>query len=180
MNGLLSGHRRDALWEARRVIRPAGPLFEGLEEHVAPSPLAAMRPEERLQADFLNMSMSVGPHPMTYFRQAFPDEPLLRAMDLKHFRDGTRVEVGGCVICRQRPGTAKGLLFLSLEDETGIANLVVYPDFLEGRNRQVLLNEAYLRAGGVLQNQDGVVSVRVDAVAGLRFTNVKAASHDFR
>ena len=181
LNGLLEkGHRRDALWEARRVIRPVGPLFEALEERAAPSPLKAMRPEERLQADFLNMSLSVGPHPMTYYRQAFPEDTLLRAMDLKLMRDGQRVEVGGCVICRQRPETAKGLLFLSLEDETGITNLVVYPDFQQGPARQVLHGESYLRCGGVLQNQDGVVSVLVDEVAGLRFTNVTAPSHDFR
>jgi error-prone DNA polymerase len=182
LNTLLpKGHRRDALWEARRVIRPVGPLFESLEEQQpTPSPLKAMRPEERLRADFLNMSLSVGPHPMTYYRQAFPEDTMLRAMDLKYLKDGQRVEVGGCVICRQRPETAKGLLFLSLEDETGIANLVVYPDFQQGQNRQTLLRESYLRAGGVLQNQDGVVSVRVDQVEGLRFTNVHAPSHDFR
>jgi len=181
LNALLDGHRRDALWEARRVVRPAGPLFAALEAETRaePSPLRAMRPDERLKADFVNMSLSVGPHPMAYFRQACADDALLRAMDLKHFRDGTRVEVGGCVICRQRPETAKGLLFLSLEDETGIANLVVYPDFQEGRNRQLLLNEAYLRVGGVLQNQDGVVSVRVDAVHSLQFTAAAAPSHDF-
>jgi error-prone DNA polymerase len=185
LNGLLKGHRRDALWEARRVIRPVGPLFEALENEASLSPLKAMRPEERLRADFLNMGLSVGPHPMSYFRQAFPEDAMLRAMDLKHLRDGMRVEVGGCVICRQRPETAKGLLFLSLEDETGIANLVVYPDFVQGQNRQVLMGEAYLRCRGVLQNQENVVSVRVDEVEPLRFTNVSAPppgvpSHDFR
>jgi error-prone DNA polymerase len=78
------------------------------------------------------------------------------------------VRVAGCVICRQRPGTAKGFMFLSLEDETGIANAIVEPDLFD-QNREVLVTAPYVMVEGILQNQQGAISVKLRRVEALNF-----------
>ena len=102
----------------------------------------------------------------------------MRAVDLRTARQGRRVRVGGMVITRQRPGTAKGFVFLTLEDETGIANIIVRPD-LFARERLVIVEEPFLLVDGVLQHQDGVVSVRAEAVQGLAGVSIDFDAHDF-
>ena len=103
---------------------------------------------------------------------------VLRASDLPSARDGRRVRVAGMVITRQRPGTAKGFVFLTLEDETGIANIIVRPDLFT-RDRLVIVEEPFLIVDGVLQNQDGVISVRAEDVRGMRGVDVDVDAHDF-
>jgi len=117
--------RRSALWEAERALRPAGPLFEALETAEPASPLTAMNTPERIRADFYGTGVTIGPHPMRLYREGLRARGVLAAEDLKYTHHGRTVRVAGCVICRQRPGTAKGFMFLSLEDETGIANAIV-------------------------------------------------------
>ena len=177
LNPIGAGDRRDALWQAERAGRPAGPLLEGLPEEGATSPLERMTPAERLVADFRGTEVTIGPHPMAYRRAELNRLRVLRAVDLQGVRHGRPVRVAGCVIARQRPGTAKGFLFLSLEDETGIANAIVTPDLFEGR-RSVLVNEPFLMIDGVLQNQDGVISVKARRVQPLVAT-VAPGSRDF-
>ena len=103
---------------------------------------------------------------------------MLRASDLLRERPGRRVRVAGAVIVRQRPGTAKGFVFLSLEDETGIANVIVTPDVFDA-NKRTLVDEPYLIVEGALQNQDGAVSVKADRIDGLRAGGPELTSHDF-
>ena len=103
---------------------------------------------------------------------------VLRSIDLPHARQGRRVRVAGMVITRQRPGTAKGFVFLTLEDETGVANVIVRPD-LYARDRLVIIEEPFLLVDGVLQNQEGVTSVRAETVQCLRGLDVDFDSHDF-
>ena len=103
---------------------------------------------------------------------------VLRAVDLQIARHGRRIRVAGMVITRQRPGTAKGFVFLTLEDETGIANIIVRPD-LFARDRLVVIQEPFLIVEGVLQNQDGVTSIRAEHVQGLRGIDVDFDAHDF-
>ena len=103
---------------------------------------------------------------------------VLRASDLRAARPGRRVRVAGMVITRQRPGTAKGFVFLTLEDETGVANIIVRPD-LFARERLAIVEEAFLIVEGVLQNQDGVTSVRAEHVLGMRGPDVEFDAHDF-
>ena len=91
---------------------------------------------------------------------------VLRAVDLSQARDGRRVRVAGMVITRQRPGTAKGFVFLTLEDETGVSNVIVRPDLFD-RERGALVEESFLLIEGVLQQQDGVCSVRAERVQRL-------------
>jgi DNA polymerase III alpha subunit len=171
-------HRRDALWQVERAVRPSGPL---LEQHAEPderSPLAAMNQEERLVADFHGTGLTVGPHPMAYRRAWLNAMGIRRAGELRDLPTGKRIRIGGCVITRQRPGTAKGFVFLSLEDETGVANAIVRPDLFH-ENRLLLTSERFLAIEGILQNQDNVISVRAERVQPLFVTKAETSSHDF-
>ncbi len=120
-------HRRDALWQVERAVRGSGPLLEKLPEDNSPSPLQPMNHEERLVADFCGTGLTVGPHPMAYRREWLKAMGIRRAIELRDIPHGRRLRIGGCVIVRQRPGTAKGFVFLSLEDETGVANAIISP-----------------------------------------------------
>jgi len=200
--------RRSALWQAEQAVRPAGELFEDttinaesqspqnyvLEEELCGlsgsalnvvdrdrSPLRPMTEAERIVADYAGTGLTVGRHPMALRRDELATRGVLRASDLRTARQGRRVRVAGMVITRQRPGTAKGFVFLTLEDETGISNIIVRPDLFI-RDRIVITDEPFLLVDGVLQNQDGVTSVRAERVAGLRAGGVQTLEfdpHDF-
>jgi error-prone DNA polymerase len=176
----LGGHRRDALWEAERTLRPAGPLFEasGLEAQPT-SPLAPMTAPERIRADFYGTGVTIGPHPMKLYREGLRKRGVVAAEDLQYEKHGRLVRVAGCVICRQRPGTAKGFMFLSLEDETGIANAIVEPDLFDAF-RETLVTAPYLMVEGILQNQQGAISVKLNRAEPLNFEVAEVPSHDFR
>ncbi len=181
-------HRRDALWQVERAARAAGPLLENLDESteldpatdVAPvhSPLCPMTDEERLIADFRGTGLTVGPHPMAYCRSKMKKLGIRSAEELRHLPNGVHLRVAGGVIARQRPGTAKGFVFLSLEDETGIANAIITPD-LFARNRLTIVNQQFLLIEGKLQNQDNVISVKAESIRPLSITNAETSSHDF-
>ena len=171
-------HRRDALWQVERAVRWSGPLLDELPEPDAQSPLEVMNHEERLVADFHGTGLTIGPHPMQYRRAEMKKLGIYRASDLPQIPNGRRLRVGGCVIARQRPGTAKGMMFLSLEDETGIANAIIAPGLLQ-KNRVLLISERFLMVEGILQNQDNVIHIRAKKVMPLRVTQAETASHDF-
>jgi error-prone DNA polymerase len=141
-------------------------------------PLKPMTEAERLVADYAGTGLTVGRHPMALRRADLAMRGVLRACDLRTARQGRRVRVAGMVITRQRPGTAKGFVFLTLEDETGIANIIVRPD-LFARDRLLIVEEPFLVVEGVLQNQDGVTSIRAEAVQGMRGVDVDFDAHDF-
>jgi error-prone DNA polymerase len=171
-------HRRDALWQVERAVRRSGPLLENLPEPDLPSPLQPMNHEERLVADFHGTGLTVGPHPMSYRREWLNSMGIRRASELRDIPNGKRLRIGGCVIVRQRPGTAKGFVFLSLEDETGVANAIIAPDLFH-RNRLLLASERFLAIEGILQNQDNVISVKAERVLPLFVTKAETVSHDF-
>jgi error-prone DNA polymerase len=171
-------HRRDALWQVERAVRHSGPLLDELSEPDVNSPLRPMDSEERLVADFRGTGMTVGPHPMAYHRQRMEAMGIHKASDLSHIPDGQRLRIGGCIICRQRPGTAKGFVFLSIEDETGVANAIVMPDLFQ-KNRLLLSSAQFLMVEGILQNQDNVISVKAERVMPLSITRAETSSHDF-
>lgn len=132
---------------------------------------------ERFRADFSGLELTAGTHPMALIRPQLTDE--WRATDLTLGKDGERVTIAGSVICRQRPGTAKGFVFISLEDETGIANAIVVPQLFEAR-RLVITQEPALRITGKLQNQHGVIHVKAEKIEALTETALPAqTSHDF-
>ncbi len=172
--------RRSALWQVERAVRPAGALFErSSPPEAAPSPLRTMTPPERLMADYAGTSLTIGPHPLALRRAELALRGVLRANDLPRGRSGRRVRVAGAVITRQRPGTAKGFVFLTLEDETGIANIIVRPDLFT-EQRQAIVGEPYLLVEGTLQIQDGVTAVKAERVTGLSGGSPVQESHDFR
>jgi error-prone DNA polymerase len=171
-------HRRDALWQIERSVRHSGPLLDELSEPDSKSPLYAMNPEERLVADFRGTGLTVGPHPMAYHRARMDAIGIRKACDLAGIPNGKYLRIGGCVIARQRPGTAKGFVFLSLEDETGVANALITPDLFQ-KNRLLLTSEQFLMVEGILQNQDNVISVKARHVMPLEITRAETSSHDF-
>src|SRR5205809_3383677 len=171
-------HRRDALWQVERAVRYSGPLPEELPEPDSKSPLERMNDEERLVADFRGTGLTVGPHPMAYHREQLQNAGVCRAIELKSLPNGRRTRIGGCVIARQRPGTAKGFVFLSLEDETGVANAIINPDLFQ-KNRLLVSSEQFLMIEGILQNQDNVISVKAERVLPLAITQAETVSHDF-
>ena len=171
-------HRRDALWQVERAVRGSGPLLKNVPAPDSPSPLQPMNHEERLVADFHGTGLTVGPHPMAYRRDWLNAMGIRRASELRDIPNGKRLRIGGCVITRQRPGTAKGFVFVSLEDETGVANAIITPDLFH-RNRLLLASERFLAIEGILQNQDNVISVKAERVLPLFVTKAETVSHDF-
>ena len=138
-----------------------------------------MTPPERLMADYAGTSLTIGPHPMALRRAELALRGVLRASDLPHGRHGRRVRIAGAVITRQRPGTAKGFVFLTIEDETGIANVIVRPDLFT-EQRTAIVGEPYLLIEGTLQIQEGVTSIKAERVIGLSGAGPDPQSHDFR
>jgi error-prone DNA polymerase len=175
LNGL-ADHRRAAQWQVE-IARDPDDLFSALE--TSPTlPLLPMNSAERMQADYAGTSLTTGPHPMALHRGRMPH--LWRAADLPEARNGERITIGGLVICRQRPGTAKGFLFISLEDETGVSNSIVTPQLFE-RYRLTIAEETFLCIEGIVQNSEGVIHVKAAHISALGSTPLHApASHDFR
>jgi error-prone DNA polymerase len=171
-------NRRDALWQVERVTRSPGELYRALLEQDGNSPLQQMTLTERVDADFRGTGLTIGKHPVAYHRGELKKLKALRAVDIRKLRDGTFVRVAGWVIVRQRPGTAKGFMFLSLEDETGVSNIIVTPQLFD-KYRLELVGHPFLLIEGALQNQDNVVSVKASHVQPLSLTIAAAPSHDF-
>jgi error-prone DNA polymerase len=182
------GHdRRSAMWQIERAIRPAGEMFEHVEarsegDGFSPrhSPLEEMNISERLIADYTGTGLTVGPHPLTFRRRELAMRGVIPALDLPRQRAGRRVRTAGMVITRQRPGTAKGFVFLTLEDETGISNIIIRPD-LYATDRLTVVESSFLLVEGILQNQDGVTSIKAERMSKLDGMPDEAAidSHDF-
>jgi error-prone DNA polymerase len=170
----LGGTRRANLWTA--AVPHPGPLLA--DPPPEPSPLREMTDVERLAADYAGTSVTLGRHPMALRRAALRRRGVLSARELAGMEDGARVQVAGSVIVRQRPGTAKGFVFLSLEDETGIANVIVTPPIF-ARHRLALIAEPYLLVDGIAQRQDGVISVRAIRARGFPALGHHVPSHDF-
>jgi error-prone DNA polymerase len=175
LNGL-ADHRRAAQWQVE-THRDPDDLFATIETHRA-IPLAAMQPIERTSADLAGTGMSTGPHPMAHLRASLPD--VWRAADLGTAPQGASVRIAGLVICRQRPGTAKGFVFVSLEDETGVANAILTPALFEKR-RLTICEEPFLSIEGAVQNTDGHTLIKARRVTALPVTaGALPASHDFQ
>ncbi len=172
-------HRRDALWQVERAARQAGPLLANLDQdEEQTSPLNVMNPGERMIADYAGTGVTVGRHPMWHCRPRLREMSVFRAGDLKQVRHGVKLRIAGQVIARQRPGTAHGFIFLSLEDETGIANAIIDPDLYEA-NRNLVTYAKFLLIDGTLQNIDKVIHLRARHIEELNVTAAPMESHDF-
>lgn len=175
----LTKDRRAALWHIEAAWSDDEALFKQFANaYRDDSPLAAMSRVEEIQTDFAGLGLTTGEHPMAVLREQLHD--VVPAKNLRDTPNGLRVTIAGAVICRQRPGTAKGFVFISLEDETGIANAVVLPQLFE-RLRLVITQEPSLRITGPLQNVAGVQHVKAEIIEPLRCAELPVqASHDFR
>jgi len=193
-------HRRAAMWKVEETIYDdllgsagASPavsrasrdthreVFGGGAEksrQCARAPLPPMTLPERVRADYGTMNLTTGPHPMKLLRERLPN--VWRAIDLTKAKHGSIVQIAGNVICRQRPGTAKGFVFVSLEDETGVSNAIVDPDLFE-RFRLLITEEDFLVIEGEVQNSDNVVLIKTRQIKPLAHGElVGSESHDFR
>jgi error-prone DNA polymerase len=172
--------RRQALWEGERAIRPTGALYAALPDppSPSPSPLRPMTVDERVVADYEGTDLSIGPHPVALRRRLLAAQGVVRACDLAGLPNGSAVRVAGAVVVRQRPGTAKGFVFLNLEDETGLVNVIVRPQFF-ARYRLLLTAEPFLLVAGKLQHEDHVISVRAEGLWRLDMQMGAVPSHDF-
>jgi error-prone DNA polymerase len=169
-------HRRSAMWKVEE--QPPEPLFvTRITDRGSNTPLSPMSMPERVRADYTTMNLTTGPHPMKLLRAQLPD--IWRASDLRLARHGSTVQIAGNVICRQRPGTAKGFVFVSLEDETGVSNAIVTPDLFE-RMRLLITEEPFLLIEGEVQNTDGVVLIKAQKIRPLAHEQlIGSESHDF-
>ena len=178
LGGVLAADRRSTGAHERIEDTRVTVTSEGIDEDEASCPLKPMTEAERLVADYAGTGLTIGRHPMALRRHELAMRGVMRAIDVGTARQGRRVRVAGMVITRQRPGTAKGFVFLTLEDETGIANIIVRPDLFV-RDRAIIVDEPFLLIEGVLQNQDGVTSIRAEEVQGLGGLSVDFDAHDF-
>jgi hypothetical protein len=165
-------------------VEPTGRPLQAREMQNTPTvssthgPLAAMTSEERLVADFRGTGMTIGPHPMAYKRAQLKQAKVRSVAELGHLPNGMNVRIAGAVIARQRPGTANGFVFLSLEDETGITNAIITPELFKEAHATVV-QQQFLLIEGKLQNQEGVISVKAESVQPLTITQAETSSHDF-
>jgi error-prone DNA polymerase len=194
-------HRRAAMWKVEETVHddllgsarfqraPSGILPDGIgdERRLRPdvanctqdacAPLKPMSMLERVKADFTAMNLTTGPHPMKLLRAQLPE--IWRASDLPSAPHGATAQIAGNVICRQRPGTAKGFVFVSLEDETGVSNAIVTPDLFE-RMRLLITEEPFLVIEGTVQNTDNVVLIKAQKIRPLEHEQlIGSESHDF-
>jgi error-prone DNA polymerase len=170
--------RRDAMWNAAAVERDPDSLLAGVKPRPGDAPLEKMSPMDETLADYAATGLTAGPHLMTYLREKLRAQHVLSANDLTRAKHESWVKTAGVVIVRQRPGTAKGFLFLTLEDETGIANLIVTPDLFQ-KNRLLLRSAGIILAEGVLQQVDGVTAIRARRFAEITIPGTIPPSHDF-
>src|SRR5215467_5027482 len=171
-------HRRDALWQSQKAAQPVGPLLAEISELDTPSPLLLMTTDERLVADYNGTGLTIDHHPMFYRRRDLRQSGVKTARELAEMRDGENVAVAGLVITRQRPGTAKGFIFLSLEDETGIANAIITPAFY-AENTMAVLHERFVLIEGKLQNKEKVVHVKAEKIMPLAAVTIETPVRNF-
>jgi len=169
--------RRQALWDARSLIAaPELPLFaamrqrgEGAER--SPARLPVMPLSEEVVADYQTQRLSLKAHPLAFLRADLADRGFIRAADLRQRKYRSSVQVAGVVLIRQRPGSAKGVCFITLEDESGVVNLVVWPDVME-RQRKVIMGARLIEVKGRVEYDDEVIHViaqqLTDATPSLR------------
>ena len=158
--------RRGALWDARALkSSPALPLFAAADardegSEAEPAMLPAMPLSEHVVTDYQTTRLSLKAHPMQFLREHYAGKGFITADRLGKIRDGKRLSIAGLVLIRQRPGSAKGVCFITLEDETGIANLVIWPDVFE-KQRKIVMGARLMAVHGIVQKDadNGVIHV---------------------
>ncbi len=168
--------RRQALWQVAEVAGRRGPLLANLPPEPT-SPLPEMSSLDETIADYSGLNLTTGPHLMAYLRADLQRRGVLPLAELEGRRDGEEVRAAGAVIVRQRPGTAKGFTFFTVEDETGTVQAIIRPDLYRA-NRQLIVNSPLLLIHGTLQKRDGTLSIKARGFEALR-AEMPITSHDF-
>lgn len=174
--------RRDALWAARGLNRVGGqedlPLFEQAEDRAreADFDLPSMCVGEHIVEDYRTVGLSLKAHPVSLLREELASRRVIKAEHLTQIRNGERVRVAGLVLVRQRPGTASGVIFMTLEDETGIANIVIWPKLFEQYRREVL-GGRLVAVEGPVQSESGVIHVIAERVHDYTPLLAKLSTH---
>ncbi len=167
--------RRQALWQVRGLRDAPLPLFaaadaregrfspEGREPGVALRPMTEGR---EVVEDYRHTQLSLRAHPLAFLRPELEQRRIVPCAALSHIRNGRKVEVAGIILVRQKPGSAKGVLFVTVEDETGIANIIIWPDRFEAQ-RRVILSSAMIGVKGMVQREGEVIHVIADKISDL-------------
>jgi len=144
-------------------------------------PILSLSAQEEVAADYQAMGLSLRAHPLTFLREELKSLQAICASDLSTLPSGCRLKIAGLVLLRQRPSTANGITFVTLEDETGIANLIVRPN-VWSRNRQIIRRANAVLAWGELQRESNVIHVLVSKIEDLsaRLDDLRLRSRDFR
>ncbi|HRE98993.1 MAG TPA: error-prone DNA polymerase [Pirellulaceae bacterium] len=179
----LDDDRRRALWDslAQERRRSDQPLLDRMDLDETEVTLPAMSEQRQVHEDYRTIGLSLRGHPIGFHRAALRERGVLASADLERTADGTRLEVGGLVILRQRPSTAKGITFVTLEDESGTVNLVIRPDIWE-RHRNVARRSPAWIVRGKLERRSGVTHVIAESIDDLAsaLPELRTRSRDFR
>jgi error-prone DNA polymerase len=170
-------HRREALWQSELAIQPKGELFAGASEQDSDSAfLKKMEGLQLIETDLRKTGISIGKHPMKFIREEMKRRNILSAEDTVGLRKGDVVSVAGAVIIRQRPMTAKNVVFITLEDETGYSNFVVMPDMFE-KFRAVINQNDYLIIKGIFEERGMLKALYFESLNN--YFTAEVAAHNF-
>ena len=176
LNFEMTTHRRQALWESDLEIKPKGELFKLINEQQEQAAyIKPMHQLELMETDLKSTGLTIGKHPMAFLRNELNKRGILSSIEANNLQKGDMVMVAGAVICRQKPMTANGVMFITLEDETGHSNFIVLPEMFE-KYRSVILENRYLLIKGRAENKRMVKGVYFE---GIQEFMAAPASHDF-
>ncbi len=150
--------RRQALWAIRGLGESPLPLFEATERKEEPVRLVPLTAGREVVEDYRATQLTLRQHPLFFLRDGLANEGVIPCAALRHVKDGRRVEVAGIILVRQKPGSAKGVLFITVEDETGVANIILWPDRFEAQ-RTVVMSSAMISVTGIVQREGEVIHV---------------------
>ncbi|MGI4800408.1 MAG: OB-fold nucleic acid binding domain-containing protein, partial [Janthinobacterium lividum] len=166
--------RRQALWQVKGLADHALPLFAAADAGRRPQPelveppveLIAMKNGREVVEDYRSVGLSLRAHPMSFLRPTLQARQMVTCADLNHIRDRRRIIVSGIVLVRQKPGSAKGVMFITVEDETGVANLILWKDRFEAQ-RRLVLSAGMIACHGRVQREGTVIHVVTDRLEDL-------------
>jgi len=172
--------RRRSLWEVRALAPADLPLFAGREDFAEPeTDILPMQPGREVVEDYRSVGLTLRRHPVAFLREELAAQHARRAEELETLRDGSRLCIAGIVLVRQRPGSARGVMFMTIEDETGHANLIIWPSVFE-QQRRLILSTAMVMCHGKLQREGGVIHVIADRLVDLSELLRSVGSRDER
>jgi error-prone DNA polymerase len=166
--------KRQLLWELGILVHQAHDMLE-LDFPIYPIPLPAMSLMEEIAADYMVQGMSARHHPMEVFRTSISKDGVLKSSEIASLPSDAKVRVAGCVVCRQRPITAKGVVFVTIEDEEGMVNVILWPQ-IYAKYRRIARMEPLIVVEGILQKRDGIINVVAEHLLPLKYEQERQSS----